>query len=94
MRSDIQHRSDAVIDQLTGMLNRNVLTARVQELAQQSAVTGEPIGVILGDIDHFKRVNDTRGHTVGDAVLKVSLTCGASNFARSTPPILSAARSS
>jgi diguanylate cyclase (GGDEF)-like protein len=70
MRSDIQHRSDAVIDQLTGMLNRNALTARVQELAQQSAVTGEPVGVIVGDIDHFKRVNDTRGHTAGDAVLK------------------------
>ena len=70
MRSDIQHRSDAVIDQLTGMLNRNALTARVQELAQQSAVTGEPVGVIVGDIDHFKSINDTRGHTVGDVVLK------------------------
>jgi diguanylate cyclase (GGDEF)-like protein len=70
MRSDIQHRSDAVIDQLTGMLNRSALTERVVELAQQSAITGEPVGVIVGDIDHFKRVNDTQGHTVGDAVLK------------------------
>jgi diguanylate cyclase (GGDEF)-like protein len=70
MSSDIQHRSDAVIDQLTGLLNRNALTARVRELAQQSAVTCEPVGVIVGDIDNFKRVNDTRGHTVGDAVLK------------------------
>jgi diguanylate cyclase (GGDEF)-like protein len=70
MRSDIQHRSDAVIDQLTGMLNRNALNVRVQELAQQSAVTGEPIGVIVGDLDRFKEVNDTHGHSVGDAVLK------------------------
>src|SRR6202011_4884166 len=70
MRSDIQHRSDAVIDQLTGMLNRKALTVRVQELTQQSAVTGEPIGVIVGDLDHFKEINDTHGHSVGDVVLK------------------------
>jgi len=70
MRSDIQHRSDAVIDQLTGMLNRKALRARVDELAQQSEVTGEPIGVIVGDLDRFKRINDTHGHAAGDAVLK------------------------
>jgi diguanylate cyclase (GGDEF)-like protein len=70
MRSDIQHRSDAVLDPLTGMLNRNALKVRVQELTQQSAVTGEPIGLIIGDLDHFKQINDTHGHSVGDAVLK------------------------
>jgi diguanylate cyclase (GGDEF)-like protein len=69
MRSDIQHRSDAVIDQLTGMLNRKALSARVHELSQQSQVTGEPVGVIVGDLDRFKDVNDTHGHAVGDAVL-------------------------
>jgi diguanylate cyclase (GGDEF)-like protein len=70
MRSDIQHRSDAVIDQLTGMLNRNALSTRVAELAQQSQLTGESIGIIVGDLDHFKAINDTRGHSVGDVVLK------------------------
>ncbi len=70
MRSDIQHRSDAVIDQLTGMLNRKALSTRVVELAQQSEVTGEAIGIIIGDLDHFKTINDTRGHSVGDVVLK------------------------
>jgi diguanylate cyclase (GGDEF)-like protein len=70
MHSDIQHRSDAVIDQLTGLLNRKALASRVPELAQQSQVTGEPIGLIIGDLDHFKDVNDTHGHAVGDAVLK------------------------
>jgi diguanylate cyclase (GGDEF)-like protein len=70
MRSDIQHRSDAVIDQLTGMLNRKALGARTHELAQQSEVTGEPVGVIVGDLDHFKRVNDTHGHSIGDVVLQ------------------------
>jgi diguanylate cyclase (GGDEF)-like protein len=70
MRSDIQHRSDAVIDPLTGMLNRNALSTRVLELAEQSQLTGEPVGIIVGDLDHFKNINDTRGHTVGDRVLK------------------------
>ncbi len=70
MRSDIQHRSDAVIDQLTGMLNRKALGVRVHELAQQSEITGETVGVIVADLDHFKHINDTCGHTVGDAVLK------------------------
>jgi len=70
MRSDMQHRSDSVVDQLTGLLNRKALSVRVVELVQQSRLTGEPVGLIIGDVDHFKRVNDTHGHAVGDAVLK------------------------
>ena len=70
MRSDIKHRSDAVIDPLTGMLNRNALAVRVQELTQQANLTGEPIGIIVGDLDRFKDVNDSRGHAVGDLVLR------------------------
>jgi diguanylate cyclase (GGDEF)-like protein len=70
MRSDREHRSEALIDQLTGMLNRKALAPRADELNQQSLVSGEPIGLILGDLDHFKRVNDTQGHASGDAVLK------------------------
>jgi diguanylate cyclase (GGDEF)-like protein len=70
MRSDIQHRSDAVIDQLTGMLNRKALSTRVLELTQQSALTGESVGIIVGDLDRFKDINDTRGHSVGDVVLR------------------------
>ena len=70
MRSDIQHRSDAVIDQLTGMLNRKALSTRSEELAQQALISGDPVGMIVGDLDHFKQINDTHGHPVGDSVLK------------------------
>lgn len=69
MHSDVEHRSEAVIDQLTGMLNRHALASRTSELAQQSEVSGQPIGLIVGDLDHFKDVNDSSGHIVGDAVL-------------------------
>jgi diguanylate cyclase (GGDEF)-like protein len=70
MHSDLHHRGAAVIDPLTGMLNRKALATRVEELAQQSRVSGQPIGLIMGDIDHFKGVNDSHGHASGDAVLK------------------------
>ena len=70
MSSDITHRSEAVIDPLTGMLNRNSLKDRTFELSHQSRRTGQPVGLIVGDLDHFKEVNDTHGHAAGDAVLQ------------------------
>ena len=70
MGSDLEHRSEAVIDPLTAMLNRKALGARVEELTQQALVTHEPIGVVVGDLDQFKDVNDVHGHPTGDAVLQ------------------------
>jgi diguanylate cyclase (GGDEF)-like protein len=70
MQSDVEHRSRAVIDELTGMLNRTALAMRVEELAQQSALTGDPVGVVVADIDRFKQINDVHGHGKGDAVLR------------------------
>lgn len=70
MRSDVEHRGEAVIDPLTGMLNRKALSNRVGELTQQSEVTGQPVGIVIGDLDHFKGINDSLGHAVGDTVLK------------------------
>jgi diguanylate cyclase (GGDEF)-like protein len=69
MRSDVKHRAEAVIDPLTGLLNRKALAQRAEELEQQSQITRQPVGLILGDIDHFKRINDEHGHAAGDAVL-------------------------
>jgi diguanylate cyclase (GGDEF)-like protein len=70
LSSDLEHRSEAVVDPLTGMLNRNALVTRVAELAQQSAVTKEPVALIVGDLDRFKLINDGHGHAAGDAALK------------------------
>lgn len=69
MRSDQHHRSAAVIDPLTGMLNRAALATRAAELTQHAAVIGHPVAVVVGDLDHFKAVNDEHGHAAGDAVL-------------------------
>src|ERR1700677_3810489 len=70
MHSDVRHRSEALIDQLTGMLNRHALSDRAVELAHQSERTGQPVGLIVGDLDHFKDINDSHGHATGDAVLR------------------------
>jgi diguanylate cyclase (GGDEF)-like protein len=69
-RSSIHHRAAAVVDDLTGMLNRAALTARAAELMHQTRVTGESVAVILADLDHFKSINDRHGHPRGDAVLQ------------------------
>ena len=68
--SDIEHRGAAVLDPLTGMLNRSALNGRVTEIEEQSKLTGQPVGLIVADLDHFKAINDTHGHAVGDAVLR------------------------
>jgi diguanylate cyclase (GGDEF)-like protein len=66
---DLASRGAAILDPLTGLLNRHALAGRVAELEHQSAVTAEPVGVIILDLDRFKGINDTFGHAVGDEVL-------------------------
>jgi diguanylate cyclase (GGDEF)-like protein len=68
--SDVEHRGAAILDPLTGMLNRSALVNRTSEIEDQSRLTGEPVAVILLDLDRFKLVNDTRGHATGDTVLR------------------------
>lgn len=72
VQSDREHRRSAVLDELTGLLNRSALAQRVGELESQAArgVDSGPIGMLVGDLDHFKAINDEHGHAVGDAVLR------------------------
>ena len=60
----------ATTNPLTGLLNRRGLEARVAELVARAARRGVMLGVIVADVDHFKRVNDLHGHLVGDEVLR------------------------
>jgi diguanylate cyclase (GGDEF)-like protein/PAS domain S-box-containing protein len=78
IKSDINRRKDmeeklrelAVTDPLTGVANRR----RFMELGEQEyhrvRRTREPLCLLMIDIDHFKRINDTRGHPAGDAVIR------------------------
>ena len=67
--SDVEHRGKAGIDTLTGLLNRASLETRIAELQEQSALTRQPVGVVVLDVDEFKGVNDREGHLAGDCVL-------------------------
>lgn len=59
----------ASFDSLTGLYNRRMATEIALKLLQQASRTGESVSVVLGDIDYFKKVNDTFGHAEGDHVL-------------------------
>lgn len=60
----------SVTDQLTGLNNRRKLDEELNEIVGFAVRYQQPFSVILMDIDHFKQVNDTHGHLVGDDVLK------------------------
>jgi diguanylate cyclase (GGDEF)-like protein/PAS domain S-box-containing protein len=60
----------ATTDGLTGLLNRRSGMTMMSHAIQASERTGEPMSIVLLDIDHFKAINDRLGHHVGDKVLK------------------------
>lgn len=60
----------ATCDQLTGVYNRHYLVDDLSKRMSQSKRHNEALSVIMLDIDHFKNVNDTFGHLMGDLVLK------------------------
>jgi diguanylate cyclase (GGDEF)-like protein len=62
--------SAARVDPLTGLANRRYLHSRVQAEIERALRLQQPLGMVLLDIDDFKRVNDTWGHVEGDHVLR------------------------
>ncbi len=65
----------ARIDALTGLCNRRAFYEQGETLLRQARRYGKPLSLIMLDIDHFKSINDSRGHAAGDATLQaVALT--------------------
>ncbi len=76
LHAELKARNIALTDQartdvLTGLNNRGYFDQRLNEAWFQAARRGASLSLILFDIDHFKRWNDTYGHSVGDEVLKM-----------------------
>lgn len=70
----LTHRNDELrqlseVDTLTGLANRRSIDRRLPEIAERSLLQGETIGVMMIDVDHFKRFNDRFGHQEGDRCL-------------------------
>ena len=74
------HRDAASTDELTGILNRRAFFAAAQQLVARQAKKGEPVSVLIFDLDHFKSINDRFGHPVGDAALQLFATIASTSL--------------
>ena len=68
-RLQSQFERDALYDPLTGLNNRRWLEAKLPRLIKRFQHSGQALSVLMIDVDHFKRFNDTYGHLAGDVVL-------------------------
>lgn len=57
-------------DALTTLWNRGAIISFLKKEVERQQRSGQPLGIMMADVDHFKKINDTYGHLVGDAVLK------------------------
>jgi diguanylate cyclase (GGDEF)-like protein len=65
-----ENRRLSITDPLTGAYNRRYLTEQLPREIERAARYGRQLATVMCDVDHFKRINDTQGHLVGDEVLK------------------------
>ncbi len=73
----------AMTDEMTDLYNHRYFKVRLENELREHGERKKTLGLLLLDIDHFKKVNDTYGHLVGDIVLKAASLC-LKNFCRST----------
>jgi diguanylate cyclase (GGDEF)-like protein len=66
----IAKEHQALHDALTGLPNRELFRDRIDQAIRASRRSGEPAGVMIMDLDHFKEINDTLGHHHGDLLLQ------------------------
>ncbi len=65
----LQHLSMALTDSLTGLHNRRYLSTHLDSVMERMQDSNKPVSLLMIDLDHFKKVNDTYGHGAGDEVL-------------------------
>lgn len=75
-----QFEHQAYVDALTGVHNRHWMVDAFPRALHRCELNKSPFAIMMVDIDHFKRVNDTYGHLVGDIALKVVAKCMAESF--------------
>jgi diguanylate cyclase (GGDEF)-like protein len=66
----VQRHRQALHDALTGLSNREDFFARTRTARARAERTGDPLAVLMVDLDHFKEINDTLGHQVGDELIQ------------------------
>ncbi|MBB3808288.1 GGDEF domain-containing protein [Pseudochelatococcus contaminans] len=69
-RLETEQRAQTLIDPLTGLGNRRALHLHAERILRRQATSGQSVCVAIIDLDHFKKINDTFGHFMGDSVLR------------------------
>jgi diguanylate cyclase len=67
-------RAESLTDPLTGLANRKYFDHSIEMAVQNALASGDPLSLVMFDIDHFKSFNDTYGHLTGDQVLRLVAT--------------------
>ena len=90
IRARLEHQAQT--DSLTGLFNHRYFHERLRAELQRASRSHEPVGVLMLDIDDFKRANDVHGHAIGDEILaqladarRAARTSSAGSAARSSP---------
>jgi diguanylate cyclase len=72
-------RMESLTDPLTNLANRRCFDEKIEEAVAESLAEGNDLSVLIGDVDHFKKFNDTWGHATGDQVLRLVAQCFKAN---------------
>ncbi|MEQ1755386.1 MAG: diguanylate cyclase [Micropepsaceae bacterium] len=68
-------RKESLTDALTGLANRRSFDEAARRAVDAAITDGKPMSLIISDVDHFKKFNDTYGHSIGDQVLRLVGQC-------------------
>ena len=82
-RTELLHKTASLVDPLTGIPNRRAFLEGAEAMAQRIDADPRPAAVLLVDLDHFKTINDSFGHALGDRVLQLFAETAGANIAPS-----------
>jgi diguanylate cyclase len=68
-------RTESLTDPLTALANRKFFDAELKRVIDEAKQSGEPLSLLMSDVDHFKSFNDRFGHVTGDQVLRLVAVC-------------------
>jgi diguanylate cyclase (GGDEF)-like protein len=78
--SALVHKTAAMTDPLTGLFNRRGFFEAAEKLAASQRKCGQPVTIMMFDLDHFKSINDRFGHDTGDEALQAFAATASSNM--------------
>jgi diguanylate cyclase (GGDEF)-like protein len=78
--SALVHKTAAMTDHLTGLFNRRGFFEAAEKLVESQRRSGQPVTIMMFDLDHFKSINDRFGHEIGDEALQAFAATASTNM--------------